>query len=69
MGAWMYIAPWLRAATGTVLSVSYIGRPERASPAEGYHESHKEEQKRIVDTALNSALRSSLRRRTPVSKA
>jgi 2-oxoglutarate dehydrogenase E1 component len=70
MGAWMYIAPWLRAATGTVLSVTYVGRPERASPAEGYHAWHLAEQKRIVETVLDSPLRSSsLRRRTPVSKA
>ena len=70
MGAWMYIAPWLRAATGTVLSVTYVGRPERASPAEGYHAWHLAEQKRIVETVLESPLRSSsLRRRTPVSKA
>ena len=70
MGAWMYIAPWLRAATGTVLSVTYVGRPERASPAEGYHASHVTEQKRIVETVLDSPLRSSsVKRRTPVSKA
>ena len=69
MGAWTYIAPLLRAATGTVLSVNYIGRPERASPAEGYNAVHLVEQKRIVDTVLDSQLRSSLKRRTPASKA
>lgn len=69
MGAWTYIAPWLRAATGTVLSVTYVGRPERASPAEGYNAVHGVEQKRIVDAVLDSPLRSSLKRRTPVSKS
>jgi 2-oxoglutarate dehydrogenase E1 component len=69
MGAWTYIAPLLRAATGTVLSVTYVGRPERASPAEGYNAVHLEEQKRIVDTALDTPLRSSLKRRTPATKA
>jgi 2-oxoglutarate dehydrogenase E1 component len=69
MGAWTYIAPLLRAATGTVLSVTYIGRPERASPAEGYNAVHLVEQKRIVDAALDAPLRSSLKRRTPVSRA
>jgi 2-oxoglutarate dehydrogenase E1 component len=69
MGAWTYIAPLLRAATGTVLSVTYVGRPERASPAEGYNAVHLVEQKRIVDAVLDAPLRSSLKRRTPVSKA
>ena len=69
MGAWTYIAPLLRAATGTVLSVNYVGRPERASPAEGYNAVHLVEQKRIVDAVLDAPLRSSLKRRTPVNKA
>ena len=69
MGAWMYIAPWLRAATGTVLSVTYIGRPERASPAEGYNASHAVEQKRIVDTVLDAPLRSRPPRRSSGSSA
>jgi 2-oxoglutarate dehydrogenase E1 component len=69
MGAWTYIAPLLRAATGTVLTLKYVGRPERASPAEGYNAVHLVEQKRIVDAALDAPLTSSLRRRTPVSKA
>ncbi len=69
MGAWTYIAPLLRAATGTVLSVTYIGRPERASPAEGYNAVHLVEQKRIVDAALDAPLRSALKRRTPATKA
>jgi 2-oxoglutarate dehydrogenase E1 component len=69
MGAWTYIAPLLRAATGTVLSVTYIGRPERASPAEGYNEAHKIEQGRIIEAVLDAPLRSSLKRRTPASKA
>jgi 2-oxoglutarate dehydrogenase E1 component len=69
MGAWTYIAPLLRAATGTVLSVTYIGRPERASPAEGYNAVHLVEQKRIVDATLDAPLRSALKRRTPATKA
>ena len=48
MGAWTYAAPLLRVATGNMLTVRYIGRPERASPAEGYSKPHEEEQKRIV---------------------
>ena len=52
MGAWSYVAPRLRACTGNAMLIRYIGRPERASPAEGYVASHQEEQNRIVADAL-----------------
>ncbi|HUQ81434.1 MAG TPA: 2-oxoglutarate dehydrogenase E1 component, partial [Gemmatimonadaceae bacterium] len=52
MGAWSYVAPRLRACTGNAMLIRYIGRPERASPAEGYVTSHQEEQARIVADAL-----------------
>ncbi len=48
MGAWTYVAPRLRASAGTALIIRYIGRPERASPAEGYTTDHNAEQARIV---------------------
>ncbi|MFN8581224.1 MAG: 2-oxoglutarate dehydrogenase E1 component [Gemmatimonadaceae bacterium] len=48
MGAWSYVAPRLRASAGNALIIRYIGRPERASPAEGYLSSHQIEQARIV---------------------
>jgi 2-oxoglutarate dehydrogenase E1 component len=32
----------------------YAGRPERASPAEGYPAAHASEQQRIVEEALGS---------------
>jgi 2-oxoglutarate dehydrogenase E1 component len=35
-------------STGNALLTRYIGRPDRASPAEGYAEAHKKEQERIV---------------------
>ncbi len=47
-GAWSYAAPRLRVSTGNALLLRYVGRPERASPAEGYAEAHKTEQERIV---------------------
>jgi 2-oxoglutarate dehydrogenase E1 component len=34
------------------MKLSYVGRPERASPAEGYPAAHSLEQKRIVTEAL-----------------
>jgi 2-oxoglutarate dehydrogenase E1 component len=55
MGAWTYVAPQLRVATGNMLTIRYVGRPERASPAEGYKEVHDVEQKRIVQDALTPA--------------
>ena len=47
-GAWSYVSPRLRMSTGNALLTRYVGRPDRASPAEGYAESHKKEQERIV---------------------
>ena len=53
MGAWTYVQPRLRASIGTLPTLRYIGRPERASPAEGYKATHDEEQARIVDEVLD----------------
>lgn len=55
MGAWTYAAPRLRVSTGNQLAVRYVGRPERASPAEGYKSTHDVEQARIVAEALAMA--------------
>ncbi|MEO8945580.1 MAG: 2-oxoglutarate dehydrogenase E1 component [Gemmatimonadaceae bacterium] len=52
MGAWSYVWPRLRVSTGNAITVRYIGRAERASPAEGYAEPHKMEQERIVSDAF-----------------
>ncbi len=54
MGAWRYIEPWLRRAAGDRLQVGYVGRPERASPAEGYARAHKDQQQRIVNDAFRA---------------
>jgi multifunctional 2-oxoglutarate metabolism enzyme len=40
--------------------VGYIGRPERASPAEGYPAAHAAEQGRIIREALEVRRRPSL---------
>lgn len=55
MGAWTFVHPWLEAAAGDQLEVVYVGRPERASPAEGWAELHRSEQDRIVHEALTGA--------------
>jgi hypothetical protein len=51
MGAWSYMEPRLRDLLGQMerlLPIRYIGRPERASPAEGYADRHAAEQARII---------------------
>ncbi|CAA9356528.1 MAG: 2-oxoglutarate dehydrogenase E1 component, partial [uncultured Gemmatimonadaceae bacterium] len=52
MGAWTYAEPRLRALVGSQLGVRYVGRAERASPAEGYNSAHQVEQARIIAEAL-----------------
>ncbi len=53
MGAWTWVEPRLRAILPANVSLRYAGRPERASPAEGYPAAHSAEQKRIVEEALS----------------
>jgi 2-oxoglutarate dehydrogenase E1 component len=52
MGAWRWMEPHVRRLAGE-RGVRYIGRPERASPAEGYANDHETEQDRIVADALS----------------
>ncbi len=52
MGAWNYVEPRLKALLPPGLPLRYVGRPDRASPAEGYPTAHAAEQKRIVEEAL-----------------
>lgn len=51
MGAWAYIRPRLQEIAGSELDLRYVGRPDRASPAEGLAELHTIEQNRIVTEA------------------
>jgi 2-oxoglutarate dehydrogenase E1 component len=46
----------LRQVMPRELSYGYIGRPERASPGEGYPAAHATEQSRIVRTALDLSI-------------
>ncbi len=52
MGAWTYLEPKLREVLPAGAALSYVGRPDRASPAEGYPAAHTLEQNRIVNEAL-----------------
>src|SRR6185369_17187324 len=56
-GAWTWVAPRLRGTVGNAVTIRYVGRPERASPAEGYTQAHNEEQARIVAEALSTTPR------------
>ena len=53
-GAWTWVQPRLRASAGAAVGVRYTGRPERASPAEGYADAHKVEQARIVAAVMDT---------------
>jgi 2-oxoglutarate decarboxylase len=53
MGARGYMRGRLHQVLPDGLSYGYIGRPERASPGEGYPAAHATEQSRIVRTALD----------------
>jgi len=57
MGAWTYLAPKLQELASAGLHVGYVGRPERASPAEGYPAAHAAEQGRIIRDALDGTRR------------
>ena len=46
-----------RAGAETASTVSYVGRPERASPAEGYPAAHAAEQGRIIQEGLGTQRR------------
>lgn len=54
MGGWRYMEPRLRAIVGERAILGYAGRPERASPAEGFATDHEVEQARIVAEAIGS---------------
>jgi 2-oxoglutarate dehydrogenase E1 component len=52
MGAWFFVAPRITELLPAGRTLRYAGRPERASPAEGYPNAHAAEQARIVADAL-----------------
>jgi 2-oxoglutarate dehydrogenase E1 component len=58
MGAWTYVEPRLRELLGPDRSVRYVGRPEKASTAEGSATNHAREQSRIVAEAFRLGERS-----------
>jgi 2-oxoglutarate decarboxylase len=53
MGARTHMSPRLLHILPNALEFGYVGRPERASPGEGYPAAHTIEQNRIIRTALD----------------
>ena len=53
MGARAFMSPRLMQILPEGLDFGYVGRPERASPGEGYPAAHIQEQSRILRTALD----------------
>ncbi|MCW3041574.1 MAG: 2-oxoglutarate dehydrogenase, subunit, partial [Solirubrobacterales bacterium] len=56
MGARAHMAPRLMQILPEHLAFGYVGRPERASPGEGYPAAHNMEQNRIISTALDLSI-------------
>jgi multifunctional 2-oxoglutarate metabolism enzyme len=66
MGARAHMFPRLMQIMPARIRFGYIGRPERASPGEGYPAAHAGEQSRIVTTALDLGIPiSQFPRKTP----
>ncbi len=55
MGAWTYVAPRLRDLLDPAIPLTYVGRAESASPAEGVHSLHVVNQARILREAVTGA--------------
>ena len=69
MGARAHMFPRLMQIMPPEMHFGYIGRPERASPGEGYPAAHIDEQNRIVTTAIDLASRSRSTRARPRESA
>src|SRR5437773_2584153 len=52
MGAYWHVKRRLEARLPKQLTLGYVGRPERASPSEGYAIAHEAQEERIVQAAL-----------------
>jgi len=52
MGAWSHVRRVADRLPERVANATYVGRPYRAAPSEGYGSAHAAEQERIVSTAL-----------------
>jgi 2-oxoglutarate dehydrogenase E1 component len=55
-GARAHMMPRIQQITPDAIHLGYVGRPERASPGEGYPAAHAAEQARILRTALDLSI-------------
>ena len=53
MGAWSHVKRRLEPKLPDQLSLGYVGRPERASPSEGYAIAHQAQEEKLVQAALD----------------
>lgn len=53
MGAWAFVPRRLERILPSDVTLYYVGRSARSSPAEGYPQAHKVEQQRIVTEAFS----------------
>ena len=54
MGAWTFVEPRLRELTGGEIPITYIGKPDRPSPAQGSARFHKQEHAEMIRQAFES---------------
>ncbi|MFC5530936.1 2-oxoglutarate dehydrogenase E1 component [Cohnella yongneupensis] len=61
MGAWSFMEPRIREVAPAEATVSYIGRPERSSPASGFQQVHVLEQQYILTQTLLNKKKSAVK--------
>jgi 2-oxoglutarate dehydrogenase E1 component len=61
MGAWSFMEPRIREISPEGTIVSYIGRPDRSSPASGYQQVHAIEQNNIISKSLTHQWKSAVK--------
>ncbi len=54
MGAYWHVKRRLEPRLPKHLTLGYVGRPERASPSEGYAVAHEAQEERVVEAALRA---------------
>ncbi len=69
MGAWAFMSPRLKELTGGSMPVGYVGKPDRASPAQGSAAFHKREHAVIIRSAFKGAEESEEAREREVERA
>ena len=69
MGAWAFMNPRLKELVGGSMPLGYVGKPDRASPAQGSAAFHKREHAVIIRSAFKDAEESKEAREREVERA